>query len=119
MKRLPHYVFVKDVLYLRPNKKCPGDLQSPWYEDQPVGRNTPSNMMKEISMESGTVKKTNHNLPATGRVPERIIQKAMGHKSVKGLRMYEQASTEQFKYVSKVLMGELPEFRKDNALTTL
>ena len=123
MKRLPRYAFVEDILYLRPKEKCPDDQESPRYEDRPV---TLSNMMKEMSMESGIAKKTNHSLRATGAsamfqagVPERIIQKATGHKSVEGLCTYKQAPTKQFKYVSKVLMGEASESRKENALTTL
>ena len=77
-------------------------------------------------MESGTAKKTNHSLRTTGAsamfqagVPERIIQKATGHKSVVDLCMYEQASTQQCKYVSKVLVSDFPEYQKKNALTTL
>ena len=125
MKRLPRYAFIEDILYLRPKEKCPADPESSWYEERPLGKNTLSNMMKEMS-QGGIAKKTNHSLRATGAsamfqagVAEKITQKATGHKSVEALRTYEQASSEQFKYVSKVLMGKLPDSQKENAHTTL
>ena len=37
-------------------------------------------------------------------IPEKIIQKTTGHRSVEALRTNEQMSTEQFKSVSKILM---------------
>ena len=123
MKRLPSYAFIEDF---RPKEKCPADPESPWYEERPLGKNALSNMMKEMSQEGGIAKKTNHSLCATGAsamfqggVAEKITQKATGHKSVEALRTYEQASSEQFKYVSKVLMGKLPDSQKENAHTTL
>ena len=112
IKRLPKYAFVHDVLYLRPKPKCPADPDAPWYEEKPVGKNTHSTMMKGMSVECGIATKTNHSLRATGvtsmfqaNVPEKIIQKTTGHRSVEALRSYERISANQYKSVSKVLMS--------------
>ena len=68
-------------------------------------------MVKEMCGEAGIGKKTNHSLCASGasamfraNVPEKIIQRTTGHRSIEALRTYEQVSTEQQKAVSKVLM---------------
>ena len=68
-------------------------------------------MVKEMCGEAGIGKKTNHSLRASGasamfraNVPEKIIQRTTGHRSIEALRTYEQVSTEQQKAVSKVLM---------------
>ena len=68
-------------------------------------------MVKKMCIEAGIEKKTNHSLRATGasalfqaNVPERIIQKTTGHRSVDALRSYEKISVDQYKAVSKVLM---------------
>ena len=112
MKHLPKYALENDVLYLRPKLKCPADPDVPWYEEKPVGKNTLSSMMKNMSVEAGISSKTNHSLRATGastlfqaNVPERIIQKTTGHRSVEALHTYEQVSEDQYKSVSKVLMS--------------
>ena len=69
-------------------------------------------MMKGMSVECGIATKTNHSLRATGvtsmfqaNVPEKIIQKTTGHRSVEALRSYERISVNQYKSVSKVLMS--------------
>ena len=111
LKRLPKYAFENNLLYLRPKPKCPSDPDIPWYEDKPVGRNSLNFMMKDMSAEVGISSKTNHSLRATGatnlfhaNVPERIIQKTTGHKSLEALRCYERVSEDQHKSVSQVLM---------------
>ena len=111
LKRLPKYAFKNNLLYLRPKPKCPSDPDIPWYEDKPVGRNSLNFMMKDMSAEVGISSKTNHSLRATGatnlfhaNVPERIIQKTTGHKSLEALRCYERVSEDQHKSVSQVLM---------------
>ena len=111
MKRLPKYAFENDLLYLRPKLKGPSDPDVPWYEERSVGKNSLASLMKDMSAEAGISIKTNHSLRATGasnlfhaNVPERIIQKTTGHKSVEALRTYERVSEDQYKSVSKVLM---------------
>ena len=111
LKHLPMYAFEKDLLYLRPKIKYLSNVDAPWYEEKPVGRNSLGSMMKDMSTEAGIAAKTNHSLRATGasslfqaNVLERIIQKTTGHKSVEALRTYERVSEEQCKSVSKVLM---------------
>ena len=119
MKRLPRYAFAEDVLYLRPKPKCPNDPDTPWYEEIPVRKNTLANMMKDMSAECGISKKNNHSLRAAGassmfqaNVPEKIIQKTTGHRSVEALRSYERIST-----VSKVLMSNAS-YKKPDAVET-
>ena len=58
--------------------------------------------------------KTNHSLRATGatplfqkNVPERIVQKVTGHRSVEALRFYERISVSQNREVSKTLMTNM------------
>ena len=40
MSKLPQYAFQKDVFFLRPKKKTPGDTGEAWYENVAVGKNT-------------------------------------------------------------------------------
>lgn len=108
-QRLPTYAFVKDVLYLRPK---PSVLSNPWYEESSVGKNTLSEMVKNMCTDAGIVEqKTNHSLRATGttnmfrnNIPEKIIQKTMCNKSVEALRTYERVSEEQERHLSVVMM---------------
>lgn len=111
MARLPKYAFKQDILYLRPKPSAPADESSPWYGQAAVGKNTLSVMVKEMRVEAGIGGKTNHSLCATGasamfqgNVPEKIIQKTIGHRSTEAFRSYERACTEQEKALSKVLM---------------
>ena len=99
LSKLPPYAFTEDVLYCRPKAKGPVDDASPWYEAVPVGKNKLSNMVKEMCEEAGIPPKTNHSLHATGattlfqsNVPEKIIQKTTGHRSIEALRKYERLS---------------------------
>jgi hypothetical protein len=120
-KRLPAYAFQENILYLRPKVKAPADPDSPWYDEIPVGKNTLSSIVKDMCAEGGIAKKTNHSLRATGasamfraNVPEKIIQKTTGHRSLDALRTYEWISKDQYKTVSKVLMGNVSYENKDD-----
>ena len=69
-------------------------------------------MVREMCAEAGIGFKTNHSLRASGasamfraNVPEKIIQKTTGHRSIEALRSYERISTIQQKAVSKVLVA--------------
>ena len=111
MKKLPKYAFDNDILYLPPKATAPSDPEAPWYDEVPVGKNTLAAMVKEMCMEAGFNNKTNHSLCATGtsamfraNVPEKIIQKTTGHRSIEALRSYERISEEQHRAVSKVMM---------------
>ena len=61
---------------------------------------------------AGIAGKTNHSLHATGAtttmfqnsVPERVIQKVTGRRSLEALREYERVFIDQLKQVSKILM---------------
>ena len=87
----------------------PSDESEPWYENVPVGKNVLSSMVKIMSLEGGIAGKSNHSLRASGAtamlqngVPEKIIQKVTGHRSLEALREYERVSTDQNVQVSKV-----------------
>lgn len=115
LSKLPQYAFKEDVLYCRPKPKPPSDERSPWYEPVAVGKNKLGSMVKEMCIEAGVSPKTNHSLHATGAstlvhssVPEQIIQKTTGHRSLDGLHMYERVSTEQHQAVSRVMMSRKP-----------
>ena len=87
-------------------------LDGPWYDPVPVGRNKLGSMVKEMCEDAGIAPRTNHSLRATGAtalfhadVPERIIQKTTGHRSLDSLRTYERISTKQQEAVSRVMMS--------------
>ena len=108
--RRTKYAFDNDILYLRPKVKAPSDPEAPWYDEAPVGKNTLATMVKEMCTEAGFNNKTNHSLRATGvsvmfraNVPEKIIQKTTGHRSIEALRSYERISEEQHRVVSKMM----------------
>jgi site-specific recombinase XerD len=68
-------------------------------------------MVKDMCSEANIEGKTNHSLRATGattlfqkNVPERVIQKVTGHRSLHTLRSYEKISTAQREDVSKIIM---------------
>ena len=75
--------------------------------------------MEEMSVEAEFEEiKTNHSLRATGAttlfnagLPEKIIQKNTGHRSVEALRRYERVSVEQEMETSRILtrLGESSE----------
>ena len=71
-----------------------------------------SSMVKNMCLEGGIAGKSNHSLRASGAtamfqngVPEKIIQKVTGHRSLEALREYERISTDQNVNVSKILMS--------------
>ena len=109
--KLPGYAFESDTFYLRPKAKPPACPSMPWFDPVPVGKNKLFTVMKELSMEAGfKEKKTNHSLRATGAtalfnagVPEKMIQKNTGHRSLEALRKYERVSVEQQQATSRIL----------------
>ena len=111
MSKVPEYAILNDVFYLRPKSTAPLHPEEKWYDSVPVGKNKLSNMMKEMSIEAGFGElKTNHSLRATGAtalfsvgVPEKIIQKNTGHRSLDSLRVYERISDEQHQETCKIL----------------
>ena len=113
LEKLPLYAFEKDVLYMGPKSKIVADPGSPWYNDVPVGKNSLSVMVKKMCSDAEIAKngkKAYHSLRATGimfrnNVPEKIIQKTTGHRSIEALGSYERVSLEQETSVSKVLMS--------------
>ena len=108
LKRLPPYAFQENVLYCRSKPKPPADKSRPWYKDCPVGKNKLGSFISEMYTEVGIPHKTNHSLRATGattlfqnKVPEKIIQKTTGHRSLEALRKYEHTLTEQHQAVQR------------------
>jgi integrase len=70
-------------------------------------------MVKDMCSEANIEGKTNHSLRATGattlfqkNVPERVIQKVTGHRSLDALRSYEKISTAQHEDVSKIMTNK-------------
>lgn len=64
--------------------------------------------------EAAILGKTNHSLRATGatilfqnNVPENVIQKLTGHRSLEALRSYEQISSDQHMEVSKIMLSNI------------
>ena len=113
LAKLPSLAFEKDILYLRPKASTPKYPKEPWYNRMPVGKNTLASYVKTMCQKAGIQgSKTNHSLRASGAtslftagVPEKIIQKTTGHKSLSALRDYERVSTKQHQAVSRVLMN--------------
>ena len=101
--KLPKYAFDADVFYLRPKVKTPSCPDEPWYDSVAIGKNKLAVLMKNMSIQAGLDElKSNHSLRATGTtalfaagVPEKIIQKNTGHRSIEALRIYEHVSKEQ------------------------
>lgn len=111
LSKLPEFAFKNDIFYCRA-KPCPPNPTAPWYENAPVGKNKLSGLVSEMCAEANLSRRTNHALRATGattlfqsHVPEKIIQKITGHRSLKALRMYETTSAEQQEAVSKVMLS--------------
>ena len=111
--KVPKEALTKNAFYLRPLPNVPSDPCKPWFSSVPVGRNTLSNMMKEMAKEAGLPNQyTNHSLRAYGTtemfrkgVPEAIIKQRTGHRSLEGLRKYERVTKEQEMAVSNILDG--------------
>ena len=102
-----------DFLYLQPKPQKPTDPKEPWFNPNPIGKNTLQNYLSNMCIEAGIQeKKTNHSLRATGatamfaaQVPEKMIKDVTGHKSSKALSLYEQPTVAQKQALSKVLPG--------------
>ncbi len=80
--------------------------ETTWYYSIPIGRNKLSQMVHDMC-KLGNISghKTNHSLRATSatelyaaEVPEKIIQEQTGHRSIEGLRLYEQAASSRFQH---------------------
>ena len=111
LSKLPKVAFERDILYMRPKKSAPKCSETPWYDETAEGKNTLAQMTASMTEAAGIERKTNHSLRATGasrlfqnEVPEKIIQRTTGHRSVETLRSYEHISNEQHRHVSKVMM---------------
>ena len=64
-------------------------------------------MVADMCNDAQIPRRTNHSLRATGasvlfqgNVPEKIIQKTTGHRSVESLRLYERTSDKQHEAVT-------------------
>ena len=109
--KLPEFPAKDDVFYLRPKVKVPSSPGEPWFDCIPIGKNKLATLMKEMFVEAGFQEmKTNHSLRATGAttlfdagLPEKIIQKNTGHRSLEALRKYERVSVEQELEYSRIL----------------
>ena len=112
LSKLPKYAFESDIFYLRPKLSVPAKGDSPWFFDQPVGKEKLRTMVRDMCSDAGISEKTNHSLRATGatamfsaNVPEKLIQSRTGHRSLQALRVYERPSEEQHQAVSNILVS--------------
>ena len=89
-----------------------------WYVNVPVGVNTLQSIIPKMCEKAGTsVRYTNHSLRATSasglfasglfasNIPEKVIQETTGHRSLAGLRAYEQTTVDQQRTVTSILGG--------------
>ena len=103
MEHVPPTAIQNNVcFYLKPLSGTVGNIEKPWYANQPVGKHTLNSMVKVCCEEAGIKGMTNHSLRATGAtkmftagVPEKVIQERTGHRSLEGLRQYEKTSIKQ------------------------
>ena len=110
--KLSQEAFKKDNFYLQ--ALSPSNPEKPWFSCTPVGRNTLGKIVQTVCLEGNIPgRKTNHSLRATGAstmfesgVPEKIIQQRTGHRSLEGLRHYEQTTMQQQQAVCNVLASE-------------
>ena len=101
----------RDAFYLTPLPCKPQDPSMPWYSAVPVGRNWLDSMLKKMCQEAGVLGKySNHSLRAGGAttiyqvgVLKKLIQERTGHRSIDGLRRYEQTSEAQLVDISNVV----------------
>ena len=76
-----------------------------------LGKNWLNSMLKEMCSQAGlSIEFSNHSLRAYGatslfqaKVPEKLIQQHIGHKSLKALRQYECTSDGQLLDVSNIV----------------
>ena len=107
-EKLPPDAFPKDVFYVHPLQNW--TPEGPWYSSTPVGKNTLAAIVPKMFKAAGLSHKTNHSLRATSttalfeaNVPEKVIPNSTGHRSLKGLRLYEHVSKDQDQQVSRLL----------------
>ena len=110
--RFPKPPLSIDFMYLQPKARVPSDPKEPWFYPNPIGKNTLHNLLSTMCVEAGIEVKSNHSLRATGvtamfaaQVPEKMIKDVTGHKSSKGLALYERPTLVQKQALSKVLAG--------------
>lgn len=92
LSKLPRFAYNSDILYCRAKPNCPANESAAWYERSAVGKNKLSLFVSEMCSEAGIPRRSNHSLRSTGasvmfqsHVPEKIIQKTIGHRSLKGM----------------------------------
>ena len=110
LSRVPPEVQPTDRFYLQPLPFTPTGNRA-WYWANPLGKNKLQHMVKEMFRQANIEGNfTNHSLRATcatqlfnAGVPEVLVQKQTGHKSLDSLRLYERVTTSQKKVVSGII----------------
>jgi hypothetical protein len=64
ISKLPSSTRQTDLFYVQPLSSVPANPSTPWFKNQPMGKNTLGNMAKAMFADEG--RKTNHSLRATG-----------------------------------------------------
>ena len=86
----------------------------PWFWDEPLPKTKLQTMVKDMFRDAGIEGRfTNHSLRVSGTtalfdagVPESIIQKRTGHKSVSALHQYKRVTTTQNQMVANILQPD-------------
>ena len=115
LKKIPNEARSADNFYRTPVTVLPSDPSKPWFTKVPVGKNTLNKMLKEMCLEAGLPDiHTYHSLRAygastlfQGKVPEKIMQQRIGHKSLNSSRQYERTTEAQLLDVSNVLSNNI------------
>ena len=53
LSKLPKYAFESDIFYLRPKLSVPAKGDSPWFFDQPVGKEKLRTMVRDMCSDAG------------------------------------------------------------------
>ena len=99
-----------DMFFLKPLVRYTANQ---WYTAQPIGHNLLGGTVKRICTEAGMIGNySNHSLRASAttrlfheNVPEQVIMKVTGHRSLDGVHIYKKVCNKQLKDVSNVLQG--------------
>lgn len=110
LSKIPPNLKPTHPFYLQPLPFAPTGSR-PWFWDTSLGKNKLQQMVKQMFRDAGIEGNfTNHSLRATcatqlfsAGVPEALVQKQTGHKSVESLRVYERVTESQIKTVSNVI----------------
>ena len=126
LSKIPPNTKPTDQFYLQPLPFAPIGSR-PWFWDTPLGKNKVHQMVKQMFRDAGIEGNfTNHSLRATcatqlfsAGVPEALVQKQTGHKSVESLRVYERVTESQRQTVSNIISPNVCDENLDSAFSEI